>query len=56
MFLKPGAPIPEPPLWFHDIFRTDGTPFDRKEVEFIKEMTRVPAPCDLSVDTGRHAL
>jgi hypothetical protein len=38
--LKPGDPIPEPALWFHDIFRMDGTPFDRKEIEFIREITR----------------
>jgi hypothetical protein len=29
----------EPPLWFHDIFRTDGTPYDAKEVEYIKRVT-----------------
>ncbi len=29
----------EPPVWFHDIFRADGTPFDTKEVEFIKSVT-----------------
>lgn len=29
----------EPPLWFHDIYRTDKTPFDIKEIEFIKKMT-----------------
>jgi hypothetical protein len=38
-FLKPGDRIPEPPLWFHDIFRADGTPFDPAEVEFIRGMT-----------------
>lgn len=37
--LKPGDPIPEPELWFHDIFRLDGTPFDQKEVDFIKDIT-----------------
>ncbi|MBA7595584.1 hypothetical protein ES703_02548 [subsurface metagenome] len=37
--LKPGDPIPEPALWFHDIFRIDGTPFDQKEVDFIKDIT-----------------
>ena len=37
--LKPGDPIPEPALWFHDIFRIDGTPFDPKEVDFIKDIT-----------------
>ena len=29
----------EPPLWFHDIFRTDGAPYDAKEVEYIKSVT-----------------
>jgi hypothetical protein len=37
--LKPGDRIPEPELWFHDIFRTDGTPFDPKEVDFIRDIT-----------------
>lgn len=42
--LQPGDPIPEPPLWFHDIFRTDGTPFDPEEVRFIRALLRGPAP------------
>ena len=29
----------EPALWFHDIFRTDGQPYDAKEVEFIRKIT-----------------
>lgn len=29
----------EPPLWFHDIFRKDGTPYKQDEVDFIKKMT-----------------
>jgi galactose mutarotase-like enzyme len=29
----------EPTVWFHDIYRQDKTPFDPKEVEFIKKMT-----------------
>ncbi|WP_346239199.1 1,4-beta-xylanase [Niabella insulamsoli] len=29
----------EPPLWFHDIFRNDGTPYKQEEVDFIKKMT-----------------
>jgi hypothetical protein len=33
----------EPPLWFHDIFRTDGTPYDPKEVAYIKSVTLKPA-------------
>ena len=36
------TPLPEaaePELWFHDIFRQDGTAFSDEEVAFIKEMT-----------------
>lgn len=29
----------EPKVWFHDIFRADGRPFDPKEVELIKRLT-----------------
>jgi hypothetical protein len=30
----------EPPLWFHDVFRTDGTPYKQEEVNLIKKLTR----------------
>lgn len=36
------TPIPdgsEPKLWFHDIFRKDGTPYNKAETDFIKNMT-----------------
>jgi hypothetical protein len=29
----------EPAVWFHDVFRQDGTPFDPKETEYIKQVT-----------------
>ncbi len=29
----------EPELWFHDVLRADGTPFDQAEVDFITEIT-----------------
>ena len=29
----------EPPLWFHDILRTDGMPYKTNEVQFIKSVT-----------------
>ena len=29
----------EPPVWFHDIFRSDGTPYDAAEVAFIRGLT-----------------
>jgi hypothetical protein len=30
----------EPSIWFHELFRMDGTPYIPEEVEFIKRMTR----------------
>ena len=29
----------EPALWFHDIFRTDGTPYRPEEVQYIRRIT-----------------
>ncbi len=29
----------EPPLWFHDIFREDGTPYKQEEVDYIRSLT-----------------
>ena len=34
----------EPPVWFHDIFRVNGTPYDMKEVAFIKILTAPSSP------------
>jgi hypothetical protein len=34
----------EPPTWFHDIFRPDGTPYDANEVAFIRRVTGKAAP------------
>lgn len=36
------TPVPdgsEPKIWFHDIFRKDGTPYSEKEIELIKKLT-----------------
>jgi hypothetical protein len=33
----------EPPVWFHDIFRTDGTPYNAAEVAFIRSTTAANA-------------
>jgi hypothetical protein len=30
----------EPQPWFHDILRGDGTPYDQKEVDYIKSLTK----------------
>jgi hypothetical protein len=29
----------DPAIWFHEVFRTDGTPYRAEEVELIKELT-----------------
>jgi hypothetical protein len=29
----------EPAIWFHEVFRNDGTPYMVEEVEFIRRMT-----------------
>ena len=39
---KWGEPLPEmaePPKWFHDILRKDGTPYSQEEVDVIKALT-----------------
>jgi hypothetical protein len=33
----------DPPLWFHDIFHSNGQPYDAKEVEVIRAITRKEA-------------
>lgn len=33
----------EPPVWFHDIFRRDGTPYRPEEVEYIRRVTGAAA-------------
>lgn len=38
-FVRPGETYPEPELWFHEIFRTNGTPYRAEEVAFIRQMT-----------------
>jgi hypothetical protein len=37
-----GSPpnAPEPNVWQHDIFRKDGSPFDKQEIEVIKKLTK----------------
>ena len=38
------TPIPdesEPELWFHEIFRKDGTPYKQEEVDLIKKLTGI---------------
>jgi len=37
-FIEEGDNIPEPEIWFHDIFRKNGTAFIDEEVDFIKNI------------------
>jgi hypothetical protein len=34
----------EPAVWFHDIFRADGTPYSAEEVAFLKQILERPKP------------
>ena len=36
--VKEGESLIEPELWFHDIFRQDGSPFNIEETTFIKKI------------------
>jgi hypothetical protein len=36
-FSETGA-VPEPQVWFHDLFRKQGIPYDQSEIEFFKKM------------------
>jgi len=39
--VRPGEPFPEPEVWFHDLFRIDGTPFDQEEIDLFRELTGI---------------
>lgn len=41
----------EPEIWFHEVFRTDGTPYRADEVEFIKRITGKVAAVGRRVDS-----
>jgi hypothetical protein len=30
----------DPPVWFHEVLRTDGSPYDQKETDLIKSLTK----------------
>ncbi len=40
---NPGR-LPEPDVWFHDIVRPDGSPFDPEETRLIRKLTRRHRP------------
>ncbi|MEM9158360.1 MAG: cellulase family glycosylhydrolase [Verrucomicrobiota bacterium] len=37
--IQPGEDFPEPEIWFHDLLRMDGTPFDPEEIEVFRKLT-----------------
>jgi hypothetical protein len=43
----------EPAIWFHEVFRTDGTPYRPDEVEFIKHMTGKTKAEAISIQPGK---
>jgi hypothetical protein len=49
----------EPSIWFHEVFRTDGTPYIPEEAEYIKRMIgqgrRAPARRARAARRGNHA-
>jgi D-alanyl-D-alanine carboxypeptidase len=42
----------EPPVWFHDIFRKDGTPYNEKEVDYIRRTTGKAAATSRTLRMG----
>lgn len=36
--IEPSLVPEEPELWFHDIFRNDGTPYKKEEIDFIRKI------------------
>src|SRR3954447_11201027 len=41
----------EPSIWFHEIFKQDGTPYKQDEVDLIRKLTGAPVP--VGVGAGR---
>jgi hypothetical protein len=39
-FKKKNTNLPEPKVWFHDLFREDGKPYDPAEIELFRKLTR----------------
>ncbi len=39
--VNPGETFPEPELWFHDLLRFDGSPYDAEELSVFKNLTDV---------------
>jgi hypothetical protein len=43
----------DPPVWFHEILRQDGTAYKQDEVDFIKKMTGKAAPAKRKPSMGK---
>jgi hypothetical protein len=37
----------EPAVWFHEIFKQDGTPYKEHEVNLIRKLTGAPVPASV---------
>ncbi|WNJ18791.1 cellulase family glycosylhydrolase [Pontibacter sp. G13] len=37
--VNPGEDFPEPEIWFHDLLRMDGTPYDAEEIALFRKLT-----------------
>lgn len=44
---NPLPDVAEPDVWFHDIFRQDGTPYSQEEIDVIKSLADAPIPFEL---------
>jgi hypothetical protein len=43
----------QPPVWFHDVFHNDGTPYRQREVDLIRSLTNLP-PSSLGAEQGSY--
>jgi hypothetical protein len=34
--------LSEPTIWFHEVFRADGTPYRQAETDLIRRLARAP--------------
>jgi hypothetical protein len=46
--------LQQPPIWFHEVFRTDGTPYREREVEIIRRLTGAAAGSSSTAGSSGH--
>lgn len=39
--IQPGDQLPEPKVWFHDLFRIDGSPYSQNEIDIFRILTQM---------------